>query len=626
MSTKGSKRIAPFCMFALLALGTPASVARAQHPLRVPVDAVEARYARAHPVAHYTLRVDSADLSGYDVELRLRNVADTFRLAMAKHPEYDDRYWRYVNGPSVETKRGAGAVSRLDSALWRVVAPGGEAVVRYRIALPTPEGPPRAAWRPFLAPNGGLVGGPHSFMYVVGATLAPSHVVLDIPSGWATATGLEPTSDARTFFAPTVDLLVDSPIMIGRLRSWRFAIDGVPHRIVYWPAATATSFDTSAFAGAIEKFARQAVSLFGRAPYREFNFLFQDDAYGGLEHLNSVTLGAPSAQLAKSQTDALEETAHEYFHTWNLMRIRPVEYGGVDYRPVKQSRGLWFSEGLTMYYADVLLRRAGLPTDDSTRVAHLQRLIGNYLANPGNTHLTPEQSSLAQYNTRPGSNGDYFGSSHLQGELIGTVLDLMIRDATAGRRSMDDVMRAMLDGYSGERGFTGLDVQRTVARVCACDAKPFFDAHVRGATPIDFDRWLRLAGLRTEVSRAPVLGSDGHPSPDTRVYVDLYDGEPNVHLVSSQPDGAWGRAGLHTGDQIASINGTPIRSWPDFRTLVRAAKVNDTLHVEVVRPRGNVITNVVLTGFDRPVVRILEIPGATPKQLALRQRWLTAAP
>jgi hypothetical protein len=296
MSTKGSKRIAPFCMFALLALWTPASVARAQHPLRVPVDAVEARYARAHPVAHYTLRVDSADLSGYDVELRLRNVADTFRLAMAKHPEYDDRYWRYVNGPRVETKRGAGAVSRLDSALWRVVAPGGEAVVRYRIALPTPEGPPRAAWRPFLAPNGGLVGGPHSFMYVVGATLAPSHVVLDIPSGWATATGLEPTSDARTFFAPTVDLLVDSPIMIGRLRSWQFAIDGVPHRIVYWPAATATSFDTSAFAGAIEKFARQAVSLFGRAPYREFNFLFRTTPTEG----SSISTRSPSARRVRS--------------------------------------------------------------------------------------------------------------------------------------------------------------------------------------------------------------------------------------------------------------------------------------------------------------------------------------
>jgi predicted metalloprotease with PDZ domain len=191
---------------------------------------------------------------------------------------------------------------------------------------------------------------------------------------------------------------------------------------------------------------------------------------------------------------------------------------------------------------------------------------------------------------------------------------------------MDDVMRAMLDGYSGERGFTGLDVQRTVSRICACNAQPFFDAHVRGATPLDFDRWLRLAGLRTRVSRATVLGSDGRPTPDTRVYVVLDDGEPNVRLVSSQPAGAWGRAGLHTGDRIVSVNGTPIRSWPDFRTIVRSAKLDDTLRVEVVRPQSTVTTSVVLSSFDRPVVRIEEIPGATPKQIALRQRWLTAAP
>src|SRR5256886_16736031 len=160
----------------------------------------------------YTLRVDAGDLSGFDVELRLRNVPDTFRLALVAHPEYDDRNWRFVEALRVETLHGAGTVAREDSALWRVVAPGGEALVRYRMRLPPPESP-RAAWRPFLAATGGLVGGPHSFLYVVGGTLAPSHLTLELPPEWQIATGLEPTVDPHTFFAPTVGVLVGSPLL-----------------------------------------------------------------------------------------------------------------------------------------------------------------------------------------------------------------------------------------------------------------------------------------------------------------------------------------------------------------------------------------------------------------------------
>src|SRR5438034_6282049 len=200
--------------FTLLALWVPGATALAQHPLRDPADAVEIRFARSQPVVEYTLRVDPRDLAGFEVELRLRNVPDTFRLAMVAHPEYDDRYWRYVEDLRVAAAGGPGAVTRADSALWQVVAPGGEAVVRYRIRLPAAESP-RAAWRPFLAATGGLVGGPHSFMYVVGATLAPAHVTLELPSTWEAVTGLEPTADPRTFFAPSAAVLVDSPMLVG---------------------------------------------------------------------------------------------------------------------------------------------------------------------------------------------------------------------------------------------------------------------------------------------------------------------------------------------------------------------------------------------------------------------------
>ena len=212
--------------------------------------------------------------------------------------------------------------------------------------------------------------------------------------------------------------------------------------------------------GGIKRIVRQAVALFGRAPYREYTFLLQDGAFGALEHLNSVTLGVRSAGMAKDHADALAEIAHEYFHAWNIMRIRPAEYGDVDYRPPPRSSGLWFSEGFTMFYADLLQRRAGLPLPTATRTAHLESLIARYLANSGNTRVSPERVSRAEYGGSPARAGRLRARAPTSRvRLIAAMLDLVIRDATAGRRSVDDVMRAMLERFSGPRGFTGRDVE-----------------------------------------------------------------------------------------------------------------------------------------------------------------------
>ena len=186
--------------FAILVFVVLAFSAIGQHPLKDRADAFEIRYASSQPVVGYILKVDSADLSSFEVEMHLRNIADTFLVAMVTHPELDDRYWRYIKDMRVETKNGSGNSFREDSALWRIVAKGGEAVIRYRIHLPAPPEGQRASWRPFLSPTGGLVGGIHSFMYVVGATLSPSYVALKLPKGWISATGLEPTADPCTFF------------------------------------------------------------------------------------------------------------------------------------------------------------------------------------------------------------------------------------------------------------------------------------------------------------------------------------------------------------------------------------------------------------------------------------------
>ena len=607
---------------ATVLVAAASSAASAQHPLRHPVDAVEMRFAYSQPVITYTLRIDSVDLSGWSVEMHIRNAPDSFQLAMARHPEYDDRYWRFVQGLAISGARAPASIVRADSALWTVRAPGGDVVVRYRIHMPPPERPPRAAWRPFLTPTGGLTGGPHAFMYVVGATLAPSHVKLELPAGWKAITALTRTIDSTVFFAPSVDVLVESPILVGSVHDWSYRVDGVPHRVVYWSAPTGMTFDSTAFVGGLEKLSREAVTLFGRAPYRDYTFIFQDAAYGGLEHPASVTLGAPSDALAKDPLSHIEEAAHEYLHTWNLMRIRPTEYAGVDYRAPTPSAGLWFSEGLTIYYSDALLRRAGIALEQPTRDVHLKALIERYLDSPGAAKLSAEAVSRVAYNAGPMALGDYYVSTHMQGETIGTMLDFIIRDATNGARSMDDVMRVMLERYSGETGFTGRDIERVVTDVCTCNVKPFFDAHVRGGNPIDVARYLGLAGLQLTAARAPQM-RDGAPVPDLRIFGWSPEGSREVLVRLLEPTSSWGRAGLHTGDRIVSMNGAAVTTWPEMRAQIIKLHIGDTMDVVVMRPAGRFATRVPVTGYDRPTVMITAMAEASPKQKAIRERWLS---
>ena len=595
----------------------------AQNPYHAPSEAVEVRYSSSQPVISYTLRVDSADTSGFAMEMRVANAPDTFRVAMVRHPEYDDRFWRFMSPITVVLPAGVGSVTRLDSALWRVTAPRGTATLRWRVGTPPWSSAVRPSWRPFVRSSGALVGGPHSFLYIVGAELAPANVTLALPSGWDAATSLTPTSDPRRFFAPTVGVLTDSPILAGHLASWWFSAGEVPHRFVYLPLPDGVPFDSATLVRAATGVAREAIAVFGRAPYREYTFLAQDGAYGGLEHASSVSLGMESRELAVSMGEAVSELAHEYFHAWNLVRIRPAGFGErITWEPNGETRGLWFAEGVTMLYADLLPRRAGAPLVDSTRIAHLERLLERYLSNAGNGAISPERASLVANATRPDMLGDYRPSVHDQGEVIGTMLDLVIRDATGDRRTIDDLMRAMMRRFSADSGYTTAGVESVASGVCGCVLAPFFDRWVRHAGTIDVDRYLRLVGLRARVTRAPALSAEGKPEPDVALFA--WQPAPGAlpELLLTDPRGIWGRAGLRTGDQIVSVNGAAI---PEPRALRRALSplaIGDTARVAVLRAGQRVIATVPIAGRERVSVRLEPLADATAAQKARLARWL----
>ncbi|HUP90252.1 MAG TPA: PDZ domain-containing protein, partial [Longimicrobiales bacterium] len=539
------------------------------------------------PRIHYTLHAETTQLNVVTVLIRIADAPDSVILAAAAHPEYDDKYWRYIEDMHSNT-----SMRRLDSVRWVVKTNNGDVAIQYRVRFPQQPGA-RGSWRPFLSATGGLVGGPHSFLYLLGFENAPVSVTLQLPDGWKVATGLT-TNDDRAFIAPNADALIDSPIFVGLFSDWRFEVQGVPHRIAYWRAPRPAQLDTIAFRNNLERYVRAAVGFWGMMPYKSYTFLYQDEAYGGLEHKNSVTL-SPTY---------LEETAHEYFHTWNLMHIMPVEYRGVDYRMQPPVAGLWFSEGLTLYYADLLLRRAGLETEYPTRIAHIEHMLERYYESPGNTRFSAEEVSRKAYNAGPEAFGDYDASTHLQGEVIGNALDFRIRSATNGRRSVDDLMRAMLKTPR----FTSRDVERAAAKVCACDVSDIFRTAVYNGAPLNFNRYLNMIGLRMTVQRIQAKTTDSVAdstlAADNRIYAWQPQANAPLRLRIWYPDGVWARAGLHTGDEIVTFNGKAVSSWPAFRAIVGGMKIGDTARVVVNRKGVQSETTVRMTGYERPVVHV----------------------
>jgi predicted metalloprotease with PDZ domain len=580
-------------------------------------------------VIHYRLTVREGDTTGYDVEMRLQHVPHQFKLAMATHHEYDDRFWRCVRKLSVAAAGGAATVGgratvvRTDSAVYDISVPGDEAVVNYRIQLP----PHRFAHQPFLSRNGGLVGDIHSFFYLVGSTKSAAVVDFDLPVGWTIATGLESTDRPHSFRVSSARMLMDCPVLVGHLWQWHFTKGIIPYTVTYLPVAGRPDFDTATLVASIKKIVAETVGLFGGTPYSHYDFLLVDGVYGALEHANSVTIGAPAGELTNHLQDIDEELAHEFFHTWNLVDIAPAGYTDLNYGPQERSAGLWFSEGVTMFYAELLVRRAGLPTEDSTRLAHLSTLIGRYYADTGNAVYTPTAVSLAS-NAPPGELGDYSASTHVQGELIGALLDMLIRSNTDDRRSFDDAMRLMYRRFGGRSGFSPRDVEQAVSDAGGGAAvHAFFDRYVYQGKALDFDPYLRLLGLRLQLTWQPAVDDKGLPVADTRIYIWQPPGDSLFHLMLTDPRSCWGRAGLHTGDAVVAVNGHVISERTSFYTAIRALHSGDTVTLSLrasgPAANGDGLRRVVVPvrGYQQPHASLLSVTPQTAEAQTIFHQW-----
>jgi predicted metalloprotease with PDZ domain len=527
-------------------------------------------------------------------------------------------YERNVENVSARGANGAELqVDKTTKNVWRVTTGGARAIeIRYRVY--SREMGVRSNW---VESAFAMLNGAPTFMTLVDATTRPHEVTIELPSSWKRVmTGLQEGTAPNQFIAPDFDTLVDSPIVIGNPDVQEFTVGGKKHYLVNTPASP--TFDSARAAKDLQRVVETDLKMWGQLPYDKYLFLNMiTEAGGGLEHKNSTLLMTNrwATRTRKAYLSWLELCSHEYFHAWNVKRLRPVELGPFDYQHEVYTKSLWISEGFTDYYGELNVRRAGLSTRDEYLEA-LSNQIEALQTTPGRLVQSAEDASfdawIKQY--RPDENSPNVTISYYtKGAVIAFLLDAKIRAATNGAKGLDEVMRAAYERYSGASGFTPDEFRQIAERVSGQQLKSFWQEAIEGTGELDYDEALNAFGL----AFAPVEQPKPHATP--KAWLGAITRNDNGRLVVSQVRRGTPvyDAGLNVDDEILAIDDYRVR--PDrFESRLEQYAPNDKVSLLVSR-REQLMKIEVTLGTEPPKKWRLHIsPSATEVQKQRLAAWL----
>ena len=436
---------------------------------------------------------------------------------------------------------------------WRVTT-GGAARISVSYRVYGREMSVRTNW---IERNFAMLNGAPTFISLVGGLSRPHDVRIELPAGWKqSATALSSGASPNVYRAEDFDTLVDSPIILGSpvLRDFEHA--GKRHTLVV--EGDSGMFDADRAIADLQKIVATSGAIMGnRYDYPHYYFLnMVTEASGGLEHKNSfLTMSSRfTTRTPRAYRDWLGLAAHEFFHAWNIKRLRPIELGPFDYEREVYSRALWIAEGFTDYYATVILRRAQL----STRDEFLEDLTAQIEAvqNTGGRQVTPVDMAsfdawIKQY--RPDENtANTSVNYYSKGTVIAFLLDARIRRVTNGKQSLDDAMRLAYGRYSGAKGYTMEQFYQVMSDVAGTNLRPFFASAVESTEELNYKEALDWYGLRFRAvdSRAARAWLGANTRNDAGRLV----------VTSVRRDTPAQTAGLNVDDEILAIDDVRVRA------------------------------------------------------------------
>ncbi len=458
-------------------------------------------------------------------------------------------------------------------------------------------------------------------MYPEGQLTAPSTLRV-VPFGdWQVATGLPAVpGQSNTFRAENFDVLYDSPVEVGRLKTIAFEVRNVPHRIVIDGEG---NYDTERIRRDVQKIVETQVAMMGDIPYRDYTFIVHAHTRtdGGLEHLNSTSIIVErnGFRAPASYNTFLSIMSHEFFHVWNVKRIRPDALGPFDYTEENYTKLLWVAEGITDYYGILLLRRSGLISAEEY-LGSLSSMIDDVQSKPGRFKMSVEEASfdawIKQY--KPDENSVNSQISYYdKGHLIGLLLDLEIRKLSGGAKSLDDVMRYLYaEFYKKNRNYTPEDFQRAAELVAGASLDNFFTRYVRGREELDYNASLKAVGLQLGAANQTM-------SPVERPYfgADLAQEGDRLMVRRVYSDSPVYEQGLNTGDQIVALDGVRVTQQL-FLAKLGEKRAGDTLNLTLFRD-DDLRTLPIKLGKRAAIdYRLLPVRQPTPEQMKQYRAWI----
>jgi len=500
-------------------------------------------------------------------------------------------------------------VREQDKSRWQIEGTANGATVEYQIFVDS------------LGPFGAQVNTHHAFfnlaeilMYPVDARNSPLSLrFTQVPNGWHIATPLK--SDRDAFLADNYDRLVDSPVEIGEFRESDFDESGAHFRVII--DADPADYDSDKILADLHKVVAAATSWMNDRPFDSYMFIYHfphGPAGGGMEHAYSTAIELNADSVKQSLYPVTAVTAHEFFHLWNVKRIRPQTLEPIDYTRENFTRALWFSEGVTSTVEEIIQLRAGL-IDEKQFLSHLAGEIGELEHRPAHLTQSAEQSSMDawlegySYYRRPERSISYYN----KGELLGIMLDLALRDASHGQACLREVLQWMNANYAKKGRFfdDSNGVREAAEAVTHADFGWFFTKYVAGTDELPWNDFLRSVGLKIESQTTTV------PDPGFLASRN-FDGPMSVVAVSPGSDAE--RAGLREGDTITELLGKTVGQ--ESRQDVARLKPGDTLTAKVRSHGRERELKWKIAGRQETSYEVKDLDQITPDQRARRAAWL----